>query len=357
MSRKNPSKPKSKVKRKANRTGLLLLAALAFVSALFFYVVFLRPATQFKGEEATITIPKDKINKDHVKSQIKKYVDPVNYTTFLALAEWSGYWKNIRPGRYVIKRNTSIFGLFRKLHGGIQTPVTLVINKFRTKKDLANYLGNKLEASSQDYLKFINNKDSLESLGLTSETMMTIIIPNSYEIYWNTNPREFIERMQKESNIFWTSSRIGKAKSLGMSKEEIITIASIVEEETNNDEEKPFIASVYINRLNKGMALGADPTIKFALGNFALRRILLGHINSTASSPYNTYKNKGLPPGPICTPSIASIDAVLKGEETTYLYFCAKADFSGSHSFASTAEEHFENARRYRKALDSMRIH
>jgi UPF0755 protein len=163
--------------------------------------------------------------------------------------------------------------------------------------------------------------------------------------------------MQKESNKFWTSSRIGQARSLGLSKEEIITIASIVEEETNNNEEKPLIASVYINRLNKGMALGADPTIKFALGNFALKRIMLGHIKSSAASPYNTYRNKGLPPGPICTPSIASIDAVLKGEKTTYLYFCAKADFSGSHSFASTDEEHVENAKRYRKALDSLRIH
>jgi UPF0755 protein len=357
MARKNSAKQKSKVKRKANRTGILLLSILAFVAALFFYMVFLRPATQFKGEEATITIPRDKTNKDYVKNEIKKYVDPVNYTTFMALAEWSGYWKNIMPGRYVVQKNSSIFGLFRRLHGGIQTPVTLVINKFRTKKDLANYLGNKLESSSKDYLKFISNADSLASMGLNSESMMTIIIPNSYDIYWNTNPREFMERMQKESNRFWTSSRIGKAKSLGMSKEEVITIASIVEEETNNNEEKPLIASVYINRLNKGMALGADPTIKFALGNFGLRRILLGHINSTASSPYNTYKNKGLPPGPICTPSISSIDAVLVGEKTTYLFFCAKADFSGSHSFASTDEEHFENARKYRRALDSMRIH
>jgi UPF0755 protein len=357
MAKKISPKPKSRSKRKANGTGLFLLGILALVSAVFFYLVFLRPATQFKGEEATILIPHDKINKEHVKKEVKKFVDPVNYTAFLALAEWSGYWKDIRPGRYVIRKNTSIFGLFRKLNGGIQTPVVIVINKFRTKKDLANYLGNKLESSSQEYWKFMNNKDSLESVGLTSETMMTVIIPNSYELYWNTNPREFIERMQKESNTFWTSSRIGQARSLGLSKEEIITIASIVEEETNNNEEKPLIASVYVNRLNKGMALGADPTIKFALGNFALKRIMLGHIKSSAASPYNTYRNKGLPPGPICTPSIASIDAVLKGEKTTYLYFCAKADFSGSHSFASTDEEHLENARRYRKALDSLRIH
>ena len=172
---------------------------------------------------------------------------------------------------------------------------------------------------------------------------MTLIIPNTYEIYWNSSPNEFMKRMSKESNAFWTDSRIDNAILLGLSKEEVITIASIVEEETNNIEEKPTIASVYINRLKQGMPLGADPTIKFAVGDFRIRRVTFGHISSTAGSPYNTYRNKGLPPGPICTPSIASIDAVLKAEKTDYLYFCARADFSGSHSFASTAEEHFEN--------------
>jgi UPF0755 protein len=144
---------------------------------------------------------------------------------------------------------------------------------------------------------------------------------------------------------------------LGISKEEAITVASIVEEETNDNSEKPTIASVYLNRVRIGMPLGADPTVKFAMGNFTLKRITIAHINASASSPYNTYKNKGLPPGPICTPSVSSIDAVLKGEKTDYLYFCAKADFSGSHSFAATAEEHFSNARKYRKALDSLGIH
>ena len=357
MAKKKSSRSKSTINRKGNKVPLILLSILAFFAAFFFYVIFLRPATKFEGDEATILIPRSKTTKSFVKDEIKKHIDAVNYTTFLALAEWSGYWENIRPGRYVIKKNSSVFTLFRRLHGGIETPVTIVINKFRTKKDLAQYIGNKLECSTKEIYHFISNQDSLETMGLTNETMMTIIIPNTYEVYWSSSPRAFMEKMQKESNKFWNSSRIGKAKSLGLSKEEVITIASIVEEETNDDLEKPLIASVYINRLNKGMALGADPTIKFALGNFSLKRILYGHINSTASSPYNTYKNKGLPPGPICTPSIASIDAVLVGEKTDYLFFCAKADFSGSHSFASTDEEHIANARKYRKALDSLRIH
>jgi UPF0755 protein len=189
------------------------------------------------------------------------------------------------------------------------------------------------------------------------ETLMTLIIPNTYELYWNSSPSDFMKRMTKESNAFWTDSRIDNAKLLGLSKEEVITIASIVEEETNNKEEKPTMASVYINRLKKGMPLGADPTIKYAVGDFSIKRVTFKHISSTAGSPYNTYRNKGLPPGPICTPSISSIDAVLKAEKTDFLFFCANADFSGSHSFASTEDEHFENARKYRRALDSLRIH
>jgi UPF0755 protein len=249
-----------------------------------------------------------------------------------------------------------VFSLFRKLHNGSQDPVKITINKLRTRQDLANYLGKKLEPSSSDFSRFMNNNDSLAYLGLTKETLLTLIIPNTYEIYWNTDPKAFFSKMNKESNKFWNDRRLDDLQRLGLSKEEALTIASIVEEETNDNDEKPIIASVYFNRLKKGMPLGADPTVKFAVGDFAIKRVTLNHINSSASSPYNTYKNKGLPPGPICTPSVASIDAVLKGEKTDYLYFCAKADFSGSHSFASTAEEHFNNARKYRKALDSLGI-
>jgi UPF0755 protein len=162
--------------------------------------------------------------------------------------------------------------------------------------------------------------------------------------------------MNKEANKFWNDRRLDDLQRLGISKEEAITVASIVEEETNDETEKSTIASVYLNRIKRGMPLGADPTVKFAVGDFSIKRVTLAHINNSASSPYNTYKNKGLPPGPICTPSVSSIDAVLKGEKTDYLYFCAKADFSGSHSFAATSEEHFSNARKYRKALDSLGI-
>jgi UPF0755 protein len=357
MAKAKKTTKKKSTNRKKSRIGLILICTLAFLFAGFFYTLFLRPATNFKGEEVVILIPSSKANKTFVKNKIKASIKPAQYTSFLALAEWFGYWDHIKAGRYIIKKDASIFSFFRKLNGGRQTPITLTINKFRTNKDLAKYVATKFEFTEVELLKFISNNDSIASLGINSQTLMTCIIPNTYEIYWNVSPREFMERMNKESNDFWTESRIEKAKELELSKEEIYTIASIVEEETNDNDEKPLIASAYVNRLKKGMNLGADPTIKFVLNNFGLKRITLAHINASKSSPYNTYKNKGLPPGPICTASIASIDAVLKGEKTDYLYFCAKEDFSGSHNFAATAEEHFKNAKKYQRALDSLKIH
>ncbi len=342
---------------KGLRIGIVLMGALAFVSAAFFYLLFLSPATNFQEEEITVYINHKNANKQYIKKELRKNLHGAQYTTFLALAEWTGYWKEIKTGRYLIEKDMGVFSLFRKLHGGRQDPVKITINKFRTKKDFAVFIGNKLETDPAALLKFMSSNDSISYLGVNQETLFTLVIPNTYEIYWNLDPKAFFNRMHKEANRFWTDKRLDELSRLGISKEEAITVASIVEEETNDNSEKPTIASVYLNRVRIGMPLGADPTVKFAIGNFALKRITIAHINASASSPFNTYKNKGLPPGPICTPSVSSIDAVLKGEKTDYLYFCAKADFSGSHSFAATAEEHFSNARKYRKALDSLGIH
>jgi UPF0755 protein len=350
-------KVKSKSKRSSTRTSYVIIALLALLLSLIVYVIFLRPSTQFDSEDNTILIPTKKAKKEHVLPVLKDIIEPINFQTFLLLADWFDYWHTIKPGRYVIERKSSIFSIFRKLKGGSQTPVKLTINKFRTKKDLAQFIGTKLDITDTAMYQFLTTEDSLMLLGIRNEQAMTIIIPNTYSIYWDTNPREFLKKMQKESNKFWNTDRIEKVKTLGLSKEEVYIIASIVEEETNNNAEKPKMASVYINRLKKNMPLGADPTIKFALGDFSIKRITLNEINNSSSSPYNTYKNKVLPPGPICTPSIVTIDAVLKGERTGYLYFCAKPDFSGSHNFATTAEQHFENARKYRIALDQRKIH
>jgi UPF0755 protein len=355
MSPKNTTRKKKS--RKGIRIGILMLVFFAFISATFFYLLFLKSATTFEEDEYAFYIPTSKATPSLVKSRIKSIVKPSDYTTFLSLALSTGYWNNIKPGKYLFSKGSGIFTIFRKLKGGRQTPVTLTLNKYRTQKDLAEYLSGRLEFTTASVLQYMNNSDSLKSLGIKRETMMTIIIPNTYEIYWNTTPGSFFNRMKKESEKFWDDDRLSKAESIGLTPVEVYTLASIVEEETNDHKEKPLIASVYLNRLKKGMPLGADPTVKFAYGDFSIRRVTLNHINKSAASPYNTYKNKGIPPGPICTPSQKSIDAVLNAEKTTYIFFCAKADFSGSHSFASTEEEHFENARKYRKALDSLKIH
>lgn len=357
MANRKKTNTKKRPKKKKNVTAIILIGVLAFVFSIFFYTLFLRPATVFNGDEEIFLIPSSKANQTFVKKRIRVFLKSAQYTSFLGLAEWFGYWKHIKPGRYIIKKDASIFSIFRKLNGGRQSPIQLTINKYRTNRDLAKFIATKFEFTETQYNSFIQNNDSLASIGVNHHTLMTLIIPNTYELYWNLSPRGFLERMKKESDEFWTDRRIEKAQELHLSKEEIYTIASIVEEETNNNREKPTIASVYVNRLNRGMNLGADPTIKFSLNNFTLNRITLYHINASATSPYNTYKRKGLPPGPICTASIASIDAVLQGQKTDYLYFCAKEDFSGSHNFASTAEEHFKNAKKYQRALDSLRIH
>lgn len=347
-------------KRKTNkgiRFGLIFLLLFSFISASFFYLLFLKSATSFEEDEVTIYLSGSNSTPKYVKAKLKSILNPAEYTTFLALAQSTGYWKQIKPGRYIITKGSGVFNIFRRLKGGRQSPVTLTLNKFRTKKELSAYIGGKLECSTNSLLRFMNNRDSLRAFDLTPETALSIIIPNTYEIYWNTTPGEFFSRMQKESLRFWDDDRLDQAKELELSPKEVYTLASIVEEETNDNTEKPLIASVYLNRMKKGMPLGADPTIKFAYGDFSIKRVTLMHINKSAASPYNTYKNKGLPPGPICTPSQKSIDAVLKGQKSDYLFFCAKADFSGSHSFAENEKEHFENARKYRKALDSLKIH
>ena len=190
--------------------------------------------------------------------------------------------------------------------------------------------------------------------GYDTATMACLFIPNTYEVYWNTSLEDFMKRMQKENTIFWNKERLRLAEATGLTPNEVVTLASIVDEETANNAEKPMVAGMYINRLRTGMPLQADPTVKFALHDFSLRRIYHNHLN--VESPYNTYRNTGLPPGPIRIPSIAGIDAVLNHVKHDYLYMCAKEDFSGTHNFARTYREHLANAAKYSKALNQRGI-
>ncbi len=256
----------------------------------------------------------------------------------------------------MIYPGTNLVEIIRMLRNGSQTPINLIINKFRTKEDFSRSIGRVLECDSASMMTYLKNNDSLALFSVDTNTVMTLIIPNTYALIWNTSPKRILKRMASEKDVFWNKERLKKASDLNLKPDQVYTLASIVEEESNKHDEQPQIASVYLNRLKKKMPLSADPTVKYALRDFGLKRIYLKHIDESASSPYNTYRHEGLPPGPICTPAIKTIDAVLNARQTDFLFFCAKPDFSGYHDFSTTAEQHFHFAKAYQRALDSLHL-
>jgi len=273
-----------------------------------------------------------------------------NAGSFNWVAKEFGYPAKVKAGRYKIARGMSNFEIVKMLRSGKQSPVTLVINKLRTKDDFVHKVSSNLEADSTTLRAMLKDQVYLRQFGLDTNTVMCAVVPNTYEFYWNTNADAVFRKLEKAMDAFWTDERKAKAKALGLTPIQVTILASIVEEETNKNDEKPLVSSVYLNRFRKGMRLQADPTVKFALQDFGLKRIREGH--TQFDSPYNTYRNEGLPPGPICTPSEKSINAVLNTPETDYLYFCARSDFSGYHAFAATYSEHLENARKYQAELN-----
>jgi UPF0755 protein len=271
---------------------------------------------------------------------------------FNLVAKKLNYPKSVKAGRYEIKNGTSIFNLVRMLRSGNQSPVKLVINKIRTKEDLAQKIANGFECDSLSFISLLNNTDSLKKYDLDTNTVITAIIPDTYSILWNTSPAKIFKKLYTDQQKFWNTERTKKAAALNMTPQQVYTMASIVEEETNKEDDKGKVASVYINRIEKGMKLEADPTVKFAMKDFGLKRIYHKHLSY--ASPYNTYQQTGLPPGPICTPSSKTIDAVLNAPKTNYIFFVAKPDFNGYSNFAATYEEHLVYAKAYQNALDSL---
>lgn len=273
---------------------------------------------------------------------------------FRTIARHSNYADNVRTGRYAIRPSEGALKVFRHLKNGQQTPVSLTIPEVRTMDRLAGTLSKKLMLDSATTVRAFSDSAFCAKYGYDTATIAALFIPNTYDIYWNVGLDRFMQRMKKEHKTFWNLQRQEKAKTIGLTPTEVATMASIVDEETANNTEKPMIAGMYYNRLKANMPLQADPTIKFAWKNFSLRRIYnkLLYINS----PYNTYKNEGLPPGPIKIASVVGIDAVLNLVHHDYLYMCAKEDFSGSHNFAKTYQEHLRNAAKYTKALNERGI-
>lgn len=305
------------------------------------------------SETGYIYIDRDD-NIDSVYNQIIKVGNPKSMKGFKIIAEQKGYDKNIKTGRYAIKPTDNMRYLHRRLSLGYQTPVNLTIGSVRTMDRIARNASRQLMIDSTEIIGLLNDTAYLNTIGYTTQTIPALFIPNTYEVYWNISAEDFMKRMIKEHKVFWNEERIKKAKSIGLTPEEVATLASIVEEETAVNAEKPVVAGLYINRLKRGMLLQADPTIKFSLQDFGLKRILFKHLD--VNSPYNTYKHTGLPPGPIRIPSIQGLESVLNHARHNYLYMCAKEDFSGTHNFAVTSAQHAANARRYQQALNRRNI-
>ena len=262
---------------------------------------------------------------------------------------------NMESGRYIFNAGTNNLGIVRAIKNGWQTPYRLTLSgNIRGAEKLSGILGKRLMRDSAEFSNYFNDPDSWTKYNLNKETFISLFIPNTYEIYWNLTPEQFTERMAKENEKFWNSERLAKAKELGLSKEEVSTLASIVCEESNYGPELATSAGVYRNRVTRGMKLDADPTVKYALNDPAIKRILFKHLK--VDSPYNTYKHTGLPPGPITIPSSRGIDAVLNYEKHKYLYFCANANLDGTHKFASTLSEHNKNAREYQRAISRKKL-
>ena len=279
----------------------------------------------------------------------------INTNSFEWLAKQKKYDTNIKPGRYKIDRALNNNELVNLLRSGSQTPIRVTFNNLRTIEDLAGNIAGQIEADSISILEYVGDVLFQSTLGLDDHNLGCIFLPNTYEFYWNTSAEEFVRRMLKEYSNFWNSKRKAKADSLKLSYYEVSILASIVEKEQNIKlDERPEIAGLYLNRIKKGMKLQSDPTVIFALGDFSIKRVLTKDLK--IDSPYNTYLYKGLPPGPICLPSINAIDAVLNSSQNNYLFMCAKEDFSGYHNFAKNLREHNRNAKKYRRALNKRKI-
>lgn len=277
-----------------------------------------------------------------------------NKKSFLLTVKLMGYSNTIKPGRYKVTDGMSNHELVSLLRSGRQEPVNVTFHEIRTFDRLAQIVSGKTLADSAEIVSLLNDDATITQLGFTKETIIAMFIPNTYQMYWNIEAMQFLERMKVEYNKFWNTERRQRAEQIGLSPIDVSIMASIIDEETNKNDEKATIAGLYLNRIKIGMPLQACPTVKYAMGDFSIKRVLDKDL--LIESPYNTYQNKGLPPGPIRMPSISSIDAVLNAESHDYLYMCAKDDFSGYHYFSKTLAQHNRYSAMYSKALSARKI-
>ena len=331
---------------------LIVCLVLMLGTATNFSLKLFRSNTNKQFDQGYLYIPTGS-NLDDVVAIIKAQHILNNTESFKWVASKMNF-KNIKPGKYKITKGLSNIELVRLLRSGKQEPIKLTFQNIRLKTDFAGYIGKNFEIDSLAFLNMLDSIDLVRQYGFDEETIFCMFIPNTYEMYWNTSKEKFFERMQKEYVKFWHTERIAQAKAIGLSPVQVSILASIVDQEALLNREMVRIAGVYMNRLNRGIKLEADPTVIFANGDFTVKRVLYKLLQK--DSPYNTYKYSGLPPGPICMPSVAAIDAVLHFEKHNYIYFCAKEDFSGLHNFASNVTEHQMNARKFQQALNNRGI-
>ncbi len=338
------------------RKWILTACIVIFLGALIIgvkgYMIIKGPNVQNDNNEKLLLIPSSADFDDLIDS-LSKYHFLKNSQDFVFLSDWMKFDKP-KPGRYRLQNGWSNLDLIRHLRSGNQEAKDLTFNNLRTIEDLCGVFGRELESDSLSFLSHFKKDSTLSQLNLNEHQLLSLFLPNTYKIFWNTSPDGLLNRMKAENDKFWNSDRLQKLKKLDLTKAEAYTLASIVQKESNSNAEKPRIAGVYLNRLRRNMLLQADPTVIYAVGDFTIRRVLNSHLET--DSPYNTYKYLGLPPGPIYMPDISSIDAVLNAESHNYLYFCVKPGNVLEHAFASTLSQHNANARRYQRWLNQNRI-
>lgn len=341
-------------KRNLLRGVLAAAASLLLLVFLLLYGLLFRPNVLVGQAGKQLCIPHG-TNFSSLQATLKQEGYLRHARSFRLLARLMHYDRRIVPGAYTLQTDMSNWEALRLLRAGNQRPVKVVLNNINSKADLARQLTRNLELSADEFEQLLHDPTFLDTYGFRPETVLAMFIPNTYEVYWTTSARNLFARMHREYQRFWNQTRTKQAKAIRLTPVEVATLASIVQKETSKADEAPLIAGVYINRLKKKIALGSDPTLLHILNDPTIRRVLNKH--KTLDSPYNTYKYRGLPPGPICSPGIAMIDAVLNYTPHHYLYFSAKEDFSGYHYFARSYEQHLRNARRYQRALNRARIY
>lgn len=331
-----------------------IIAGLLIVAVYKIYSDFFSPNVKGSAKQFSIIYVPSTKNFDRFCYELQAKDVLMNIQSFKRFGKLLNLDEKLKPGRYKVEAGMSNYELVKILMRGSQESVNLVFNYAERAEDLASFFGRNLELDSTAFLHLLKNPDEAKLHGFDTNTFVSMFIPNTYNFYWNTNSIELIKRMDKEYKKFWTQERIAKSIHQKLSQVEVSILASIVQKESNKESEMPVIAGVYLNRLRKGIPLQADPTVIYAWNDKSIRRV--SSVHTAIQSPYNTYMNAGLPPGPICVPGIKAIDAVLNAAEHDYFYFCAREDFSGYHSFAATFQQHQVNARRYQQALNRHNI-